>query len=322
MHKSIEPVKDSPLPMISEGSAFVDRTGRILASEPAFRSCLRLPGEDPSRALSRRAAADPVLSGLLAGSGPDRVQIRAHEGVPECELTRVTSDAGLLLHAWTPIGAGVPSPAAEYAMLALSLARLAGSVAHEVKNPLNAMALQLALLGDKIATASDTLASACAGNLASLKNQIGRVNDVVRRFVDVADPTPSGAFDGASLLTDVANLFAHDGRRRRVAVSCEAAAEGVHASGDPARAARLLLGIIWRAVTATPEGGRLVARASSSGTEVVLAVEHGRGTPDPTLSWTRAVIAAAAVEMGGHFDESSSDDIMRAALVLPRERPL
>jgi signal transduction histidine kinase len=308
--------------MMLEGSAFVDRSGRVLASDPGFRSCLRLPGDDPSHALSRRAAADPVLSGLIAGTGPDRVQIPAYEGAPACELTRVASEAGFLLHGRIAAGPDVPSPLAEYAMQALSLSRLAASVAHEVKNPLNAMALQLALLGDKIATASDTLASACAGNLGSLKNQIGRVNDVVRRFVDVADPSPSGAFDGASLLADVANLFGHEGRRRRVAVSCEAAAEGVGASGDPARAARLLLGIFWCAVTATPPGGRLVARSSSSRTEAVLAVEHGRGTPDPTLSWTHAVIAAAAVEMGGRFEESSSDEIMRAALVLPRERPL
>jgi signal transduction histidine kinase len=305
--------------MTLEGSAFVDRSGRVLAADPGFASCLRLSGDDPTRALAQRAAGSPALSGLMAGTGPDEVELPSSDGAPACELARVTSDAGFLLRARA---SGVPSPPAEYAMLGVALARLAASVAHEVKNPLNAMALQVALLGDKIGTSSDTLATACAANLASVKNQIGRVNDVVRRFLDVADPTPSAGFDGATLLVDVANLFAHEGRRRRVTVSCEASGEGVRAAGDPARAARLLLGIFWQAVTWAAPGGRIVARAASSGGEAVLAVEHGHGTPDPTLAWMGAVVADAATAMGGRVEASSTGEMVRVALVLPKERPL
>jgi phospho-acceptor domain-containing protein len=305
--------------MSPEGCAFVDRAGRLVACDPGFRSCLSLTGDDPSPALAHRAAADPALSGLLSGAGPDRVVLPGSDGGPGCELSRFGSEAGFLLCART---AGAPFPPAEHAMFAAVLSRLAGSVAHEVKNPLNAMALQLALLSDKIATSSDALATACAGNLGSLKNQIGRVNDVVRRFLDVADPAPSVGFDGATLLADVAGLFGHEGRRRRVAVSSEPATEGVRAAGDPARAARLLVGLFLRGLTSTPEGGRLVARGSAAGGEVVLAVEHGRGPRDPTLAWIGPVLEAGAAEMGGRLEDSASGDNMRAALVLPRERPL
>ena len=306
--------------MISEGSAFLDRSGRVLAADAAFLACLRLPASDVTSALRERAAGDPVLAALLEGAGPDAV--RLDHGAAHCQLTRVASEAGFLLHARTTADGSAPSPLDEYAMLAVALARLAGSVAHEVKNPLNAMALQLALLGDKIATESDALAAACAGNLGSLKNQIGRVNDLVHRFLEVSDPPPSEGFDAGSLLADATALFGHEARRRRIALLCEAQPDAVRAAGDPARAARLLLGLLWRAVTATPQGGRLLARATASGAEAVLALEHGHGEADPSLAWMGEVIGAAASEMHGRLVESAAGDVVRVVLVLPRERPL
>ena len=306
--------------MISEGSAFLDASGRVLVADAEFRALLGLPAGDESAALQRRAGADPALAKLLQGKGPKSVCLAAAEGAPACKLSSVRSDAGLLLRA-SPSDGALAAPAIEYAMQALALVRLAGSVAHEVKNPLNAMALQLALLGDKIET-SEPLASACAGNLGSLKNQIGRINEVVRRFLDVADPTPAGGFDAGSLLSDAANLFGHEARRRRIALVCQAGTGTVRAAGDPGRAARLLLGLLWNAVTSTPTGGKLDVRAAGTISEAILSVEHTRGAPDPALSWVRDVVAAAALEMGGRLEEASEGDNVRAALVLPKERPL
>ena len=304
--------------MISEGSAFLDRSGRVVVADQAFRRLLGLADADPSGALRARALEDPALSAFLAGSGPDRLAVDA--GAAGYELWRVPCDDGALLHV-APAGGALPAPALELAAQAIALAGLAGSIAHEVKNPLNAMALQLALLGDKIGTASDALASACAGNLGSLKNQIGRIDELVRRYVDVADPTPASGFDAGALLADAVTLFGHEGRRRRLALSCEAAAGTVRAAGDPSRAARLLLGLLWRSLAGTPEGGRLVARATPSGDEAVLSLEHADHGVSP-MGWLGPVVAAGAAQMGGRLEESRRQGVVRAALVLPKERPL
>lgn len=212
-------------------------------------------------------------------------------------------------------------PAVEYAMQAFALVCLAGSVAHEVKNPLNAMALQLGLLADKL-EASGPLASACAGSLVSLKNQIGRIDEVVRRYLDVADPAPSEGFDAGALLADAANLFGHEARRRRITLVCEAGPGTVRAAGDTGRAARLLLGLLWSGVSGTPAGGRLFARAAAMAGEAVISLEHTRGAPEGERAWVREAAAAAAREMGGRLDESPGGDTVRVALVLPKERPL
>ncbi len=220
-----------------------------------------------------------------------------------------------------PIEDGLGAPAAEYAMQAVLLARLAGSLAHEVKNPLNAMALQLALLGDKVASAGDGLGTACAGNLASLKNQIGRINDVVRRYLELADPAPATGLDAGMLLADAAHLFGHEARRRRIALVCEAVPGTVRAGADPTRAARLVLGVLWRAVTTTPDGGKLLVRAGVSGREALLALEHARGEPDPALAWIGEAVADGVRELGGRLEESADEGMVRVAIVLPREDP-
>ena len=308
-------------PMIPDGTAFLDGRGKVCAADELFCALLQLPAGDTTEALLKRAVEVPALADLIGGRGPDTVRLPALDGAPIFDLSRTTGESGLLLRATLADPALTAHPL-EYAMQAVALARLAGSVAHDVKNPLNAMALQLALLSDKISTSSEALAASCVGNLASLKNQIVRVNEVVRRFLDVADPTPAGGFDAGSLLLDAVSLFGHEGRRRRVAMACEAAPGAVRASGDPGRAARLLLGLLWRAIASTPEGGKLLARAAAVEGEVVLSLEHGRGEPDPALAWMGPVVAAAASAMAGRLEESSHEDTVRVALALPKERAL
>lgn len=308
--------------MIADGTAFFDTTRGVLAADDAFHRLLDLPPDGAGEALRQRAAANPALAAFLAGAGSDAIRLEAADGVAGCALVRVHGAGGLLLRA-VPLQDPLGAPAAEYAMQAVLLARLAASLAHEVKNPLNAMALQLALLGDKIAAGSDALANACASNLASLKNQIGRVNEVVRRYLDVADPAPAAGFDAGALLADATQLFGHEARRRRVALACEASGgASLRAAGDPARAARLLLGLVWRALSATPEGGRLLTQVQGASAGVTLAIEHSRGADDPALAWMDEVATAGARDMGGHLAWSSREDTVRVALTLPKERPL
>jgi signal transduction histidine kinase len=311
--------KGNSVTMVSEGTAFLDPSGRVLAADDAFRALVGAgPGADLPTAAPFRDGVRAQLQDLLAGRGPSVLAVPAAGDVPALELERVAQGDGVLLRA-RPSGATLVPPG-EYALQAVALARLAGSVAHEVKNPLNAMVLQLALLGDKIAAASDPLSASCSGNLASLKNQIGRVNEVIRRYLDVADPPQASGFDAGALVADAASLFGHEARRRRLALTCDATPGALRAAGDPARAARLLLGLFWRAVTSTPAEGRLLARAAAAGDEVVLSLEHGAGRGEPGLAWMDAVVSEGAAAIGGRLEAAADADTVRVALVLPKER--
>src|SRR5512133_3947375 len=201
------------------GAAFLDRSGAMLAADVGFRGLLGLPEGDSGDALRARADADPALRALVAGEGASTLAVTGADGV-EIELERVGTERGALLVARI---AGL-GEALEHAMRSVALGRVAAGVVHDIKNPLNAMALQIALLGEKLSSVPEA-ATAAAGHLSALRDQVGRVNEILRRFLDVADPgTPLGYTDVGGLLADVAVLLGHEGRRRRVEVAVEPAA--------------------------------------------------------------------------------------------------
>jgi signal transduction histidine kinase len=163
---------------------------------------------------------------------------------------------------------------------------VAGGLSHDIKNGLNAMALQLALLEEKVGEGE--VARATAGHLAALHDQVSKVNEVVRRFCDVVDPsTPYGWVDLGAALQDIAGLFGHDLRRRQVRT------EG---------AVRLLLGVFGRAVARTPDAGRLAASARVGQGGPQVTVEYASADDDLDLRYDTEVAAAAARSMGGSLE--------------------
>ena len=152
------------------GAAFVDRSGAVVAADAGFLSRLALPAGDPTGALRARAESEPELRALLAGDGPSTLRLRRADGTTT-ELERVAADGGVLLVA----RAGELDEWLEHAMRSQGMGRVAGGIAHDIKNPLNAMSLQIALLGDKLSSSADASGTA-ASHLRALLDQIGRVN--------------------------------------------------------------------------------------------------------------------------------------------------
>jgi signal transduction histidine kinase len=297
----------------TSGAAFIDRSGAILAADPGFVVQLGLPSDDPSGALRARAETSPELRALLAAEGRTVAQIPGPRGEP-VEVERVPAGVGALLVTRSPQSAEW----LEHAIRSQGLTRLAAGLAHDIKNPLNAMALQLALLTDKLSTAGDATA-ASASHLGALREQIGRVNEVVRRFLDVTDPSaPLGYTDLGALLADTAGLFAHDARRRRIDLQVDAPRGTVRTPCEPGRVGRLVLGLVSRAMTETPEGGRLSVRAEAQGGQAVVRLEHGVGDPDPENGYYTEVIAAAAKALGGELSAIRADATLTLTLRLPR----
>jgi signal transduction histidine kinase len=300
------------MPLLATGAAFVDRAGAVVAADPGFLAHLGLPPEDATAALRTRAEPSPELRAFLAGEGPATVRVSGAEG--PVELERIPSGEGALLVARS----AASTEWLEHAMRSQGLGRVAGGVAHDIKNPLNTMSLQLALLGEKLSASPD--ATAAAGNhLTTLRDQIGKVNEILRRFVDVAEPSaPLGYTDVGALLADMGSLLSHDARRRRVELVVEAQPAVARTSCDPARVGRVVLGLFARSLAETPDGGRLAARATVKGATATITIEHVAGAPEPDLGYYSEVIAAAARDLGGEFAQERRDGVERLSLALPR----
>ncbi|HEY6100185.1 MAG TPA: histidine kinase dimerization/phospho-acceptor domain-containing protein [Anaeromyxobacter sp.] len=299
--------------LLAAGAAFVDRSGAVLAADAGFVERLGLRAEDPTGSLRARAAAIPQLRALLAGEGQAIAHVPGVEG-GGVDVERIPSGSGVLL----VLRADHAGEWLEHAMRSLGLGRLASGVAHDIKNPLNAMSLQVALLGEKLASSPESSAAA-APHVGAVRDQINRVNEVLRRFLDVADPgAPLGYTDLGALLGDIGALFAHEGRRRRLTLSVDAQPGSVRTSSDPSRAGRLVLGLFARALAETPDGGRLVARAENAERSAVIAIEHTPGEPDPDVAYYSEVAGAAAKALGGRFEQERRDGTVRLRIALPR----
>lgn len=294
------------------GAAYIDRTGAVVAADPGFLAALGLPASDPTGALRARSEESPLLRTLLGGGGLDVVRLDLGEG--EIEVRRQPSAAGALLLVRTP---GLQEQL-EHGQRSAALSRVVAGVAHDIKNPLNAMALQLAILTEKLSGQAEA-AAASGPHLGALRDQIGRVNEVLRRFLEATDPSaPLGYTDLGALLADVAALLAHEARRRRVQLVAEAPRGVARAAGDPARVGRLLLVLLAGAMAATPDGGRLEASVEAEGGGVVLRVAHAVGDGEHETGYDPEVNAAAASALGGILTEQREEGVLRVALRLPR----
>jgi signal transduction histidine kinase len=296
----------------ASGAAYLDGTGAVVAADAGFLATLRLPAHDPTGALRERAESSPALRALILGEGPDVVQLDLGEG--QLELRRQAGDAGALVMVRT----ARLQECLEHCERSTALSRVIGGVAHDIKNPLNAMALQLAILSEKL-SGEDELAAATAPHLGALREQVGRVNEVLRRLMDVADPSaPLGYVELGALVADVAGLFTHEARRRRVQLVAEPPRAAAKTAADPARVGRLLLVLLAGAMADTPDGGRVEASVETDDGRAILRLSHAVGDGERESGYDWGVVTAAATALGATLTERQEEGVQHVVLRLPR----
>jgi signal transduction histidine kinase len=294
------------------GAAFVDGAGAVLAADPGFHAALGLPAENATAGLRALAEKDPALRGLIRGDGPQAVRVDGRDGV--VVLERYPAEVGVLLLVRT----ACLQERIEHGLRSVALSRLVAGMAHDIKNPLNAMALQLALLTEKLGPGDTN-----APHLAALREQIARVNEVVRRFMDVTDPAALlGYTELGALAADAGALFAHEARRRRIQLVLEPPRGVVRVAGDPARVGTLVLVLLAGAMAAAPDGGRVEVVVDVEDGQAVFRLAYAIADGAPETGYDREVTEAAAETLGGSLAERREEGVVRMVLRLPRsERP-
>lgn len=151
---------------------------------------------------------------------------------------------------------------------------LAAGLAHEVRNPLNSAALQLAVLERRLERGEPPERTSPIAHI--IKGEIDRLDRLVRDFLAFAKPAPLDPrpLDVAALLTSVAELIAPEAEAARVALAIEPAPALPRASGDAERLRQVLLNLTRNALEAMQDrGGLLLLRAHGDGEVVVIEVE-------------------------------------------------
>jgi two-component system, NtrC family, sensor kinase len=156
-----------------------------------------------------------------------------------------------------------------------ALGQLAGTLAHELGNPLNAINGHVQLL----ARAPD-LGPAQRDDLKLVQSEIGRMTGIIRRFLDstrAMTPAPEKV-DLAALVAEALDLSLSTEARSRLRVERALSPEAASAVLDPGLVRHVLTNFIANAVDAMPEGGALTVRAERRGEDLWLSVKDtGRG---------------------------------------------
>ncbi len=161
-----------------------------------------------------------------------------------------------------------------------ALGNLAAGVAHEIRNPLNAigMGLQRLLREWRLAPAEDQAEYARLGGV--LQGEVNRLNEMVERFLQLARPARVnlGTCPVEQHLGELLTLVREEAAAKGIAVETVLALNGATARLDCRQVHQALLNIIVNAFQAMSKGGtlRLTARTAEGRLEVTIQ-DTGQG---------------------------------------------
>ena len=156
--------------------------------------------------------------------------------------------------------------------------RVTRGVAHEVKNPINAIVLHLQLLQNKLAQQEpDTLR-----HMDIIESEIRRLDRVVQTLVDFTRPRDLHLedIDLRRLLEDVALLAAPDAEQHGVTVDLHIPEEPLPVKVDIDLMKQAILNVVINGVQSMPNGGRLtISAGNENGTAMAEVRDQGSGIP-------------------------------------------
>ncbi len=214
---------------------------------------------------------------------------------------------------------------------------LAGGLAHEIRNPLNAMQTHLSLLRRKV-NAKDEDATHKKINQLERATQI--LSELVTDFLSYARPNPGNLQEicPAQLLREVVSFVELDLEQSQVEICLEIQDNLPKINVDRDQFKRALLNLIINARQAMPEGGKLTLRCHSVGSQQVRIEVSDTGIGIPPEEQTHifetffstkkegtglglAIVKRTIEDVNGHIDfESKPGQGTTFRILLPGKR--
>jgi signal transduction histidine kinase len=161
-----------------------------------------------------------------------------------------------------------------------AISRLTGGVAHEIKNPLQAITVHLEVLKSKLADQYDYVGP----EIETIAREILRLDRVVKTFLDFTRPVDLRMRDieMVGLARDVASLVGPSAGRQNVRVELDADPREIPLHADRDLLQQAILNVVVNGVEAMKNGGRLRIQLRREGDECCVNIsDEGPGiTPE------------------------------------------
>lgn len=160
---------------------------------------------------------------------------------------------------------------------ALLLARLAGGLAHEIKNPLSTMAINLALLQEEWERSADEEAPHVRRSLKrirTLQSEVSRLEDILEEFLAFArggrvNRRPE---DLSRIVREVLDFVEPENQRSEIRQHADLQGGMPLVLVDETQIKQAILNLLVNARQAMPSGGELLVRTERVGNDVRLTV--------------------------------------------------
>ena len=216
---------------------------------------------------------------------------------------------------------------------------MTAGLSHEIRNPLNAAGLQLAVLERRLRRLPETERAALLEPVGLVRDEIRRLAHLLEEFLLFARPRELTLrpLPFEQVLDNALALLSKDAERRGITLVREAQPELPKILGDGERLQQALINLLLNALDAAPEGGQVRITGQADGDDVLIAIDdNGPGVPpemrnrifEPFFTTKHAgtglglpMVHAIAAQHGGDVTlEDSPLGGARFVLRLPRAR--
>jgi signal transduction histidine kinase len=159
-----------------------------------------------------------------------------------------------------------------------AISRVSGGVAHEVKNPLNAILLHVEVAKAKLARGDTDVAP----QMEIISREILRLDRVVKTFLDFTKPVELNlaTVPMQELLGEIVELARPQAESAKIRVNVVQEAEGVNVRVDRDLLKQAVLNVVVNAIEAMPQGGELRFEAlAGEDTAEIRVSDTGAGIP-------------------------------------------
>jgi signal transduction histidine kinase len=180
---------------------------------------------------------------------------------------------------------------------------LMDSLLHDVRNPLNALSINLEVLSEKLKGETGEVPPSQAKNVKAMRDQIQRVDGILRQFADFI--VLRGGSAGEAGLSDMAkrslDVMAHESRRRRLKLNVSIEPDLRVKLQDTSELSFFLIQALLRAFGRSEAGTEVSVSVRAEGTQAILEVTDSAGNAPESAPDIVAALGLRCAQLGIDF---------------------